>query len=992
MSITKFPPEGIITPMKVNKDFEYIILWMLYNNDYCTWSDFKSKPVNISPATLSKYLNILISNELIEKEKKGEYKITSEGRRQYTELQVRGSLETSLNYPPDVITKIREYDHWILWMLYNNAYCKWGDFIEPPLSINQSSLSKNLNLLLDKDFVEKNNREYRLTKDGETEYFKMLKKYDLDRQSILDEESKRVEVITDKVSKFFDAFKIEDDEIRYHFLNMVLRLDYTKVEATLSDEVDFDKILLFLSINHPDNYPNYIKAKDFALEYDIKLTTLNFFIEKIVEDKLYAIKFFKLIVDDKITYYIQAEERLEKMLSVIIEDYIRKFTYLSKFKKKNGDQYQSPDINKLLDDVLEDLCNNLFNEKLKPALRQFLIEYIEHLAYKFETEKSLINHTDKIKGIAFQNVFEVIQSFDTTDTANATSKPVDNESYYFLHNRIFDTLDLLYLSKIDFIRLSEFKEKYFPNNTDLLTKIERKFTKGKLLKVNELLKNNLTNLNELELMILKDLIYTYRGDLEDSIELSAEIIEKYPDEYIGYLFQSITYFMMSKFKDALETIDLGLNMSYDVSLICQKAQIFINYNHPKSLEVINEVIGDHPNNLLLLRTKFLSEMTDKLCCQKEGNVPTELIDSLLASDPENLELVVLKAVFFIVMHRYKEAKDWIKQNVEFNLLKYNPRVDTAAYLVLAFSYLARGKFEKALEIVQKVKFHYPNHPLSHIIPGMVHGFNIVYNFDESKANKELFREELQKAIAMEQSERKLSRYYQLESIILNETHGIDEALIAINKAIELSPEHFDLYGTKSHLYLSHDERSEEVLELFDELKEAFPHELKSIYQMNSFAYFAMGNITEGIRILNEGLKLYPEAIGMLNNKAIFLSDIGKFDEAVKFIEKAIAIDPLEANLYDTYGEVLMKAENYEQAIVKFTQALDMSPTGWFTFHTFLKLSKCYKSLGYLEKAIVCFDKAKDLTKKVIPGKRKMYLDQLDESFEELDKICPPTNM
>jgi len=430
MSITKYPPEGIITPMKINKDFEYIILWMLYNNDHCTWSEFKSKPVNISPATLSKYLNILISNGLIEKEKKGEYRITSEGRMQYSELQIKGSLETSLNYPPEVITKIREYNHWILWMLYNNAYCKWSDFIEPPLSINQSSLSKNLNLLLDKDFIEKNNREYKVTRDGELEYFKMLKTYDLDRQSILDEESKRVEVITDKVGKFFDEYKIEDDEIRYRFLNMVLRLDYTKVEATLSDEVDFDKILLFLSINHPKNYPNYITAKDFALEYDIKLTTLNFFIEKIVEDKLYAIKFFKLNVDNKITYYIQAEERLEKILSVIIEDYIRKFTYLSKFQKKNGDQYQTPDINQLLDDVLEDLCSNLFNEELKPPLRKFLIEYIEHLAYKFETEKSLINHTDKIKGIAFQNVFEVIQSFGTSETVSAISKPADNESYY----------------------------------------------------------------------------------------------------------------------------------------------------------------------------------------------------------------------------------------------------------------------------------------------------------------------------------------------------------------------------------------------------------------------------------------------------------------------------------------------------------------------------------------------------------------------------------
>ncbi|GAH06561.1 unnamed protein product [marine sediment metagenome] len=45
--------------------------------------------------------------------------------------------------------------------------------------------------------------------------------------------------------------------------------------------------------------------------------------------------------------------------------------------------------------------------------------------------------------------------------------------------------------------------------------------------MNELLTNNITNLTELELIILKDLTYTYAGDLEESIELTGKIIEKH---------------------------------------------------------------------------------------------------------------------------------------------------------------------------------------------------------------------------------------------------------------------------------------------------------------------------------------------------------------------------------------------------------------------------------------------------------------------------------
>jgi tetratricopeptide (TPR) repeat protein len=163
-------------------------------------------------------------------------------------------------------------------------------------------------------------------------------------------------------------------------------------------------------------------------------------------------------------------------------------------------------------------------------------------------------------------------------------------------------------------------------------------------------------------------------------------------------------------------------------------------------------------------------------------------------------------------------------------------------------------------------------------------------------------------------------------------------------------------------------------------------EEKDIRLMKSFSYYAMGNITDGIKILEEGLKIYPDSKRMFNNLSIFLSDLGKFDQAKEAIEKAIKIDPLEANFYDTYGEILMYAKKYESAIEKFTQALTINPTGWFAFHTFLKLTKCYKSLGMHDKANICYDKAKILTEKVLPGKRKLYLDKLDENIKELGKV------
>jgi len=216
-----FPPEEVIRPIFGKKDFELIILWMLNNNELCTWSNLKKL---VKPSTLSIYLKNLQKKELIVKKEFNQYSITSKGKDRFYELSQTKKTKRKLNFPPDVILWKRNYDHWILWMVYNNSFCKWADFLNEPLSINNSSLSKNMNLLIEDGFVKKENKEYRITQLGKSEYSNMLRDYDLDRQSILEEESKRIKDLAKKTLKFFKKFQIAEEEIRFLFLNNLLRL------------------------------------------------------------------------------------------------------------------------------------------------------------------------------------------------------------------------------------------------------------------------------------------------------------------------------------------------------------------------------------------------------------------------------------------------------------------------------------------------------------------------------------------------------------------------------------------------------------------------------------------------------------------------------------------------------------------------------------------------------------------------------------------------
>jgi predicted transcriptional regulator len=380
---------------------------MLNNNEDCNWSDFLDEPLGFSLATLSKYMNLLMTNGFVKKKEKGLYKITAEGRKRYFDLRFKDSFDRKLRYPPEIILNKRNYVHIILWMLNNNECCKWKDFIEKPLSINNNSLTKNLNLLLEKEHVITENMEYRITKTGESIYSKILKKYDLDYQTILKQEIKRIEDIKEKTKDFLEKYKIEDDTVKIIFLDLINHLNYSKSENLLSSKEDYYKIILFFSINHPSIYPDFITPEDFSLEFDIKISTLNFFVQKIVEENLYGIRFFNLRFDESGNYYFRVEEKFEKMLNLIIDENIRKFSFLYKLQPNIPKDEKDLQTISLIENIVEDIHNKLFDQKMKPFIAKFLPKYVNYLYANFKRKNYSNNVIETFKGMAYQNIISL---------------------------------------------------------------------------------------------------------------------------------------------------------------------------------------------------------------------------------------------------------------------------------------------------------------------------------------------------------------------------------------------------------------------------------------------------------------------------------------------------------------------------------------------------------------------------------------------------------
>jgi len=55
-SACNYPPEEVIKPIFGKPNYEFIILWILNNNEVCTWANLKEK---ITHSTLSNYLSRL---------------------------------------------------------------------------------------------------------------------------------------------------------------------------------------------------------------------------------------------------------------------------------------------------------------------------------------------------------------------------------------------------------------------------------------------------------------------------------------------------------------------------------------------------------------------------------------------------------------------------------------------------------------------------------------------------------------------------------------------------------------------------------------------------------------------------------------------------------------------------------------------------------------------------------------------------------------------
>jgi len=615
----------------------------------------------------------------------------------------------------------------------------------------------------------------------------------------------------------------------------------------------------------------------------------------------------------------------------------------------------------------------------------FLPEYIKYLAYKIGTEKKLVDSEAKLEGFVWQNIFEEFQTFEPVITQARNGE--DMQSYYRMDSKIFDALDIFYITKLNLVNTNEVKEGFNLNKLEIFDQIKNALNKRKIIEAKKILESSSINFNSIEALILKDLVFTADNNFDESIKTTTEIINKFPEKYIGYLLQSITYFLIDNYEEAFDIIKEGLEKAPCFLLEVQKVQILIKMkNAEKALKIIEELISDYPNSILLLRTKIILYLTDCMIYrEKVSEDPLEVINSAIKLKSKDKELIILKSMYYCIIHNYKEAKRALIDEIDFNYIKKNPGIDTAGLFILAFSYVARGKFEKALGIVKNIMDQYPNHPISYLTKALVLGYNLVYKFKLHEPNFETFIGLIERAITFEKINYNKTKYLQLQAYILQGIGHFDEAIETIDRAIDLIPNQYYQYIIKV-IFLIGAKRQLEALEAIDDYIDKDPLLRKHLLQTKSFIFNEQKQYQEAYEVLEELTELCPDNIGCVNNKAVVLANLNRKEEAIETAEYLLSLNPKLGNSYDSYGEILMTFKEYEDAIDKFEKALELEPTGWFAYWTYLKMGKCYQELGKYDTALENYEKGKKIADKMFPTDKEWYEHEGDKYISEVRSL------
>ena len=368
---------------------------------------------------------------------------------------------------PEQINNGGNYEDLILYALSTKRSIKAEEFINNPDKYIENRMNKNtfykwVKYLKRNNWVEvekkAKNSYYSITPDGQTELLRRLKDYNIDFESLMKIEQDRMKNYIKPISLFFEEFEVFDKDQKIEFLELANQV--TKDKFPNFSEEKFNSLLLYLILNHPRFYPNNISIKKFLSRfeqtYDKKLTEyeLGFFLEKVVDDDIFKIRYHKLKLEDKNQdLYFRSNCEYGIYFETAIKSNLKRLYY-----QKNLKNEELKFTQKDLDNVQEEIINllitrfTLFPSTLREPLKKLINEYIEMVIKEIEKTPALSIPKLKEDFISTIMMCKMVEKIREIEPQASTFK---------LQNIEIEQETISYGTKFGILSYDRFKKEYF---------------------------------------------------------------------------------------------------------------------------------------------------------------------------------------------------------------------------------------------------------------------------------------------------------------------------------------------------------------------------------------------------------------------------------------------------------------------------------------------------------------------------------------------------
>jgi tetratricopeptide (TPR) repeat protein len=200
--------------------------------------------------------------------------------------------------------------------------------------------------------------------------------------------------------------------------------------------------------------------------------------------------------------------------------------------------------------------------------------------------------------------------------------------------------------------------------------------------------------------------------------------------------------------------------------------------------------------------------------------------------------------------------------------------------------------------------------------------------------------------------------YKCSALVKKQLKQFDESLIEINKVLELDPNEAEYIGIRGEIYFSIRNYDLALID-FDKALEVNP-KYKECYNSRGYLHGLTGNYTQAIDDFSKCLEIDPQFTYALTNRSYTYNLAGQYEKAMIDFDKVIELDGSDtAYAYCNRGLSKIKLGRAEEGLKDIQKAVEIDATNAYAYRN---LGIYHLEKGEFNEALRLFEKSKELDK------------------------------